>query len=253
MLTIDTASRTFHCKTWVTGQTQGKGGHRSRTDLVLGRLRPADRQDRGPLFLLRGRDISDCVLILLILERLVRNIGHALAGDARRPRARGDDPGRDGPVTVMGCLVNNIPLLQATGFDPFEQIQDGDLVRIDGENGTITSPRASLIPSSTKRYPMSQPYLQVIAHYPPSQAPRSSRCAACPAGGTHPHRTGESVFEYFQSGSDPCHFVILEKYRDMHGLDEHRQTAHFQAIGIGQIIPLLARREVESHMVTPDS
>ncbi|CPL09501.1 Uncharacterised protein [Bordetella pertussis] len=39
----------------------------------------------------------------------------------------------------------------------------------------------------------------------------------------------------------------------MHGLDEHRQTAHFQAIGIGQIIPLLARREVESHMVTPDS
>lgn len=24
MLTIDTASRTFHCKTWVTGQTQGK-------------------------------------------------------------------------------------------------------------------------------------------------------------------------------------------------------------------------------------
>ncbi|CFO69849.1 Uncharacterised protein [Bordetella pertussis] len=42
------------------------------------------------------------------------------------------------PVTVMGCLVNNIPLLQASGFDPFEQIQDGDLVRIDGENGTIT-------------------------------------------------------------------------------------------------------------------
>jgi len=43
--------------------------------------------------------------------------------------------------------------------------------------------------------------------------------------------------------------VILEKYSDAGGLDAHRESAHFQRLGFGAIIPLLDRREVESHMV----
>jgi quinol monooxygenase YgiN len=47
--------------------------------------------------------------------------------------------------------------------------------------------------------------------------------------------------------------VILEKYSDADGLAYHRETEHFQRLGFGTIIPLLDRREVESHMVAGDA
>src|SRR3546814_18887887 len=60
-------------------------------------------------------------------------------------------------------------------------------------------------------------------------------------------------YEYFQSTTDPHHFIILEKYKDASGLDQHRDTPHFQTIGVGKIIPLLSKREVESYMVSTEA
>ena len=138
MLTIDTASRTFHCKTWVTGQTQGKAVIARERISFWGGFDPQTGRIVDPYSSLRGRDISDCVLILLSSKGSSGTSGMlSLATRAGHAPAALIQVEMD-PVTVMGCLVNNIPLLQATGFDPFEQIQDGDLVRIDGENGTIT-------------------------------------------------------------------------------------------------------------------
>lgn len=43
---------------------------------------------------------------------------------------------------------------------------------------------------------------------------------------------------------DPRKFIIVETYTDEDGLAAHRATDHFQDIGVGRIIPLLADRTV---------
>lgn len=100
---------------------------------------------------------------------------------------------------------------------------------------------------------MADAYLQVIAHYhaktgngekilaPLDELARATR--------TEPQNL---YYEYFRSPRDPDHFVILERYRTAGGLDVHRNTPHFQRLGVGTIIPLLDRREVTSYMVRPE-
>lgn len=97
---------------------------------------------------------------------------------------------------------------------------------------------------------MSNSYLQVIAHYYVQPGNADKVCLLL-AGLAEATRTepGNLSYDYFRSPVEPDRFVILERYRDASGLDEHRGTAHFQNIGFGQIIPLLARREVSSYMV----
>jgi quinol monooxygenase YgiN len=97
---------------------------------------------------------------------------------------------------------------------------------------------------------MADAYLQVIAHYHanPGNGDRLVELLAelATATRTEPQNL---YYEFFRAPSDPDHFVILEKYRDAGGLAAHRDTEHFQQIGFQKIIPLLARREVTSHMV----
>ncbi|GAA1230521.1 putative quinol monooxygenase [Oryzihumus leptocrescens] len=39
-------------------------------------------------------------------------------------------------------------------------------------------------------------------------------------------------------------FLLLERYADEAALDEHRASAHFQQLVLGQLVPLLAERDV---------
>lgn len=94
-------------------------------------------------------------------------------------------------------------------------------------------------------------YLQVIAHYfaKPETADRVAELLE-QLGKASRLEPDNLYYEWFRSAGNPQHFVILEKYKSADGLERHRQTGHFQKIGVGQIIPLLDRREVESYRVT---
>lgn len=45
----------------------------------------------------------------------------------------------------------------------------------------------------------------------------------------------------------PERFVIVEEYRSAEDFAAHRETTHFQEIGVGQIIPLLDDRQVATY------
>jgi quinol monooxygenase YgiN len=97
---------------------------------------------------------------------------------------------------------------------------------------------------------MAKAYLQVIAHY--HVKPGHGESVAALLGELAVATRGEPknlYYDYFRSPANPDHFVILEQYSDANGLAEHRETAHFQRLGLQSIVPLLERREVTSHMV----
>jgi quinol monooxygenase YgiN len=101
---------------------------------------------------------------------------------------------------------------------------------------------------------MADVYLQVIAHYVAKPGngdalvkPLTELAAATRA------EPSNLYYEFFRSPLDPDHFVTLEQYSDAGGLAAHRETEHFQRIGVGIVIPLLVRREVSSHLVPGDA
>ena len=100
---------------------------------------------------------------------------------------------------------------------------------------------------------MSTSYFQVIAHYhvKPDQQERVCALLAELAEASR-QEPANLDYDFFRSPGNPSHFVILERYTDASGFDTHRASDHFQQIGIGQIIPLLERREVSSHTVNSD-
>ncbi|MGW6159835.1 putative quinol monooxygenase [Streptomyces sp. NPDC055144] len=59
----------------------------------------------------------------------------------------------------------------------------------------------------------------------------------------------EPKMVYFQaqvSTSDPDTIVLYEHYTDSSGCEEHRATEAFQARVLGEALPLLAEREVQT-------
>ncbi|WP_394777978.1 putative quinol monooxygenase [Undibacterium sp.] len=53
-------------------------------------------------------------------------------------------------------------------------------------------------------------------------------------------------YEVYQSMDTPQHSVLLlERYLDQAALDAHRQSAHYQELVVGRILPLLTARRVE--------
>lgn len=54
-------------------------------------------------------------------------------------------------------------------------------------------------------------------------------------------------YEYFQRVGAENEVLIVEKYTSKAGFDAHHATEHFQQIGVGQIIPLLESRVVETY------
>lgn len=57
---------------------------------------------------------------------------------------------------------------------------------------------------------------------------------------------GNLRYEYFQGIEDPSRIVILETYRTSEDFEAHRQTPHFQQLGVEGIIPLLQNRTVST-------
>ncbi len=90
-------------------------------------------------------------------------------------------------------------------------------------------------------------YLQVMAYYhaQPGMGDRVSELLGelTTATRQEPKNLG---YEFYRSPQDPDRFVILERYTDASGLDDHRASAHFQRLGFGTIIPMLVSRRVES-------
>ena len=52
-------------------------------------------------------------------------------------------------------------------------------------------------------------------------------------------------YEVYQGVGAPGSVLLLERYRDQAALDAHRQSAHYQALVVGRVLPLLTERRVE--------
>lgn len=63
---------------------------------------------------------------------------------------------------------------------------------------------------------------------------------------------GNLSYEYFQGVEDPLRIIILESYRTAEDFQAHRDSEHFQRIGVGTIIPLLENRAVSTYESTHD-
>lgn len=101
---------------------------------------------------------------------------------------------------------------------------------------------------------MSTPILQVIAHYYAKPETKDDVARLLNELAEHTRNEPKNLsYHVFRSIEDDGRFLILEEYSDEHGLDEHRETEHFQNIGVKQIIPMLEKREVQSTMVTPSA
>ena len=101
---------------------------------------------------------------------------------------------------------------------------------------------------------MSSKYFQVIAHYFP-QPDEVQNVLGLLSGLAAASRTEEAnlSYEFFRGEEDPVHIVILERYTDAAGFAAHREYDHFKTIGLGQIIPKLASRRVESYEGSTDA
>ena len=55
---------------------------------------------------------------------------------------------------------------------------------------------------------------------------------------------GNLFYTVYQSYTDPNTLFLIEGYKDGSALDNHRNSAHYQQIVIGKIIPLLVAREI---------
>lgn len=52
-------------------------------------------------------------------------------------------------------------------------------------------------------------------------------------------------YEIYRSPQAPDTVLLLERYRDAAALEAHKQSAHYQALVVGLVLPLLAERKVE--------
>jgi len=55
---------------------------------------------------------------------------------------------------------------------------------------------------------------------------------------------GNLFYTVHQSNTEPHTFMLYEGYKDEASVAAHRASEHFQAIALGQIIPVLENREV---------
>ena len=58
---------------------------------------------------------------------------------------------------------------------------------------------------------------------------------------------GNLRYEYFRGVEDPQKIVILESYRTAADFQAHRESQHFQEIGLETIIPFLHHRSVSTY------
>jgi len=58
------------------------------------------------------------------------------------------------------------------------------------------------------------------------------------------HEPGNLLYVGHQDPADAAHFLFYEQYTDQLALEAHRDSAHYQEIVVGKIVPLLAERTV---------
>jgi quinol monooxygenase YgiN len=58
-------------------------------------------------------------------------------------------------------------------------------------------------------------------------------------------------YQVFESADEPRTILILEHYRDAEALESHKLSAHYQALVVGRVLPLLAERKVEVLQARP--
>lgn len=56
---------------------------------------------------------------------------------------------------------------------------------------------------------------------------------------------GNQGYEAFQSAGEPGELLLLERYADQAAIEAHRASAHYQALVVRRILPLLSGRQVE--------
>ncbi|MFC9558416.1 putative quinol monooxygenase [Agromyces sp. NPDC056965] len=101
---------------------------------------------------------------------------------------------------------------------------------------------------------MSAPQFQVVARYFPLPGETENvlellgELAA--ASRTEP---ANRAYDFYRGVVNPDEIVILERYDDEAGFAAHRESPHFQRIGVGRIIPLLADRVIERYVEATDA
>jgi quinol monooxygenase YgiN len=53
------------------------------------------------------------------------------------------------------------------------------------------------------------------------------------------------AYEVYQGVDAPNSLLLFKRYRDAAALDAHKQSAHYQSLVAGRILPLLEERRVE--------
>ncbi|GAB3638708.1 antibiotic biosynthesis monooxygenase [Hymenobacter arcticus] len=64
------------------------------------------------------------------------------------------------------------------------------------------------------------------------------------AAAVRQHEPGNLLYIGHQDPADPAHFLFYEQYADQAALEAHRDSAHYQELVVGKIVPLLAERTV---------
>lgn len=64
------------------------------------------------------------------------------------------------------------------------------------------------------------------------------------AAAVREHEPGNLLYVAHQDAADPAHFLVYEQYADQGALEAHRDSAHYQEVVVGKIVPLLATRQV---------
>lgn len=55
---------------------------------------------------------------------------------------------------------------------------------------------------------------------------------------------GNLYYQVYQDKTDPQILLLSEAYQNEDALNEHRNSAHYQTLVAGQIVPMLQNREV---------
>ncbi|SIO04331.1 putative quinol monooxygenase [Agromyces cerinus] len=101
---------------------------------------------------------------------------------------------------------------------------------------------------------MSAPRFQVIARYFPLPGETETVLELlgelAEASRTEP---ANHAYDFYRGVANPDEIVILERYDDEAGFAAHRESEHFQRIGVGRIIPLLADRVIERYVEVTDA
>lgn len=94
------------------------------------------------------------------------------------------------------------------------------------------------------------PELQVIARHSTVDGMRDAVLALLPKliEGSR-KEPGNLAFEAYLNLDDPRSYVLLERYTSRAAFAEHRETAHFKELMLGQILPKLESRVIEQYDV----